>query len=243
MIMIQNKKIIAIIPAYNEGERTAQVVEKFPAGLVDEILVVNDGSEDNTRQAIEATGRTTLLDNPTKQGIGFAIRQGLEYALKNNYDIIVVLAGNSKDNPQEIPKLIKPIVEDNYDYVQGSRYLKGGEYGQMPFQRLVMTKIYSFFVGLLYGQKITDGTNGFRAYKTSILKDKRINLEQDWLKEPLEYYLSIKVLLLKYKVTEVPVTKLYPLGASYKEYTKVKPFSGWLKRLKPLFLLRLGIKK
>lgn len=241
--MIQNKKIIAILPAYNEGRKTAQVVEKFPVKAVDEILVVNDGSDDNTREAIKVTGRATILHNQTRQGIGFAIRQGLEYALKNNYDIIVVMAGNGKDNPEEIPKLVKPIIEEDYDYVQGSRYLKGGEYGKMPLQRFIMTKVYSFFLRLFYGQKITDGTNGFRAYKADILRDKRINLYQEWLREPLEYYLSIKVLLLKYKVIEVPVTKLYPQGVGYKQYTKVKPFSGWLKRLKPLFLLRLGIKK
>jgi len=241
--MRQNKKIITIIPVYNEREKAAQVVKKFPAGLVNKILVVNDGSGDNTRQVVEATGRATILHNKNRQGIGFAIRQGLEYALKNNYDIVVVMAGNGKDNPQEIPKLIKPIIEDDYDYIQGSRYLKGGHYGKMPLQRLIMTKVYSFFIRLLYGQKITDGTNGFRAYKTSILRDKRINLYQDWLREPLEYYLSIKALLLGYRVIEVPVTKLYPQGVGYKEYTKVKPFSGWLKRLMPLFLLRLGIKK
>jgi len=241
--MAQDNKIIVIIPAYNEGEKTAKVVEKFPPDFGGEILVVNDGSNDNTRQAVEATGRAIVLHNEKRQGIGFAIRRGLDYALINNFDIIVVMAGNGKDNPEEIPKLLKPIIEDNFDYVQGSRYLEGGAHGRMPFHRLLFTKIYSFFIRLLYGKKITDGTNGFRAYKASILEDARINLQQEWLKEILEYYLSIKVLLLDYRVCEVPVTKIYPQGAKYNEYTKVKPFSGWLKRLKPLFLLRFGIKK
>lgn len=241
--MLNHKKIITIIPAYNEGDKTAKVVEQFPNGIVDEILVVNDGSEDNTRQAVEAIGRATVLHSEKRQGIGFAIRKGLDYALAKNFDIIVVMAGNGKDNPEEIPKLLKPIIEGNYDYVQGSRYLEGGKYGKMPFHRFIMTKVYSFFVRLLYSKKITDGTNGFRAYKTSILKDKRINLCQNWLKETLEYYLSVKVLLLNYRVTEAPVTKLYPEGVKYKQYTKVKPFSGWFKRLEPLFLLRLGIRK
>lgn len=241
--MIKYKKIIAIIPAYNEGNKTAQVVEKFPENLVDEILVVNDGSKDETRKAVEETRRANILHNEKRQGIGFAIRRGLEYAALKNFDIAVVMAGNGKDNPSEIPKLLEPIIEQNFDYVQGSRYLEGGVHGKMPFHRLLFTKIYSFFVRLLYGKKITDGTNGFRAYKTSILKDSRINLYQDWLRENLEYYLSIKVLLLNYRVCEVAVAKLYPEGAKYKQYTKVKPVSGWIKRLKPLFLLRLGIKK
>lgn len=238
-----NKKIIAILPAYNEKDKTAKVVVKFPDNLVNEILVVSDGSDDNTVEEIKKIGRATVLENQERQGIGFAIRQGWEYALKNNYDIIVVMAGNGKDNPEEIPKLLKPIIEDDYDYVQGSRYLAGGKYGKMPLHRFIFTRSYSFLVRLLYGAVITDGTNGFRAYKASILNDTRINLYQDWLKETMEYYFSLKVLLLNYRVTEVPVTKLYPQGVAYQQYTKVKPFSGWLRRLKPLFLLRLGIKK
>lgn len=240
--MIQGKKIIAILPAYNEGDKTAKVVEKFPFGAVDEILVVNDGSEDETRRLAEATGRTTVLHNEQRQGIGFAIRQGWEYALKNNYDIIVVMAGNGKDNPQEIPRLIKPIIEDGYDYVQGSRYIAGGEYGKMPLHRLLFTRGVSFLVRLLYGKKITDSTNGFRAYKAELLKDPRINLYQEWLRETIEYYFSFKILKLDYKVAEAPVTKLYPQGASYKQYTKIKPFSGWYKRLKTMFFVWAGIK-
>ncbi|MFH1611659.1 MAG: glycosyltransferase family 2 protein [bacterium] len=241
--MSYKTKIIAILPAYNEGDKTANVVAKFSDGVVDEILVVNDGSEDNTCQAIEAVGRATILHNPQRQGIGFAIRSGWEYAIKNNFDIVVVMAGNGKDNPKEIPKLLRPIIENDVDYVQGSRYLQGGEYGKMPIHRFLFTRGYSFLIRLFYGAKITDGSNGFRAYKTNILKDPKINLYQDWLKETMEYYLSMKVLLLNYKVAEAPVTKLYPQGVSYKQYTKIKPFSGWMKRLKPLFLLRLGIKK
>lgn len=237
------KRIVAILPAYNEGEKTANVVKKFPEGVVDEIVVVNDGSEDNTAQAVRETGRATVVQSEERLGMGFAVRRGLEYALKNNFDIVVVMAGNGKDNPEEISRLLQPILENDYDYVQGSRYLKGGQYGKMPLHRLVFTKMYSAAVRLLYGYKITDGTNGFRAYKTALLRDPRVNLYQDWLKEPLEYYLSIKTLLLKKKVTEVPVTKFYPQGVGYKKYTKVKPFSGWLKRLAPLFLMRVGIRK
>jgi len=113
----------------------------------------------------------------------------------------------------------------------------------MPYHRLLFTKLYTWAIRILYGQKVTDGTNGFRAYKLNILDDPGINLNQEWLREPLEYYLSIKVLLLDYKVREVPVTKFYPQKVIYSQYTKVTPFIGWFKRLKPLFLLRLGLKK
>jgi len=241
--MYKNSKIALVIPAFNEKKKTSRILPQVPLDIVDEIVVVNDGSDDETRQAVEETGRATVLHNETRQGIGFAIRRALEYAREKNYDIIVVMAGNGKDDPRQIPRLLNPIVNEDFDYVQGSRYLKGGERGKMPMHRLLFTHMYSFAVRLLYRYELTDGTNGFRAYKASILGDPEINLYQSWLRESLEYYLSLKVLLLKYKVTEVPVTKLYPQEAAYHQYTKVKPFTGWLKRLKPLFLLRLGLKK
>ena len=184
-----------------------------------------------------------IIHNESRQGIGFAIRSGLLHAREKNYDIVVVMAGNGKDAPRQIPRLLDPIVNEDFDYVQGSRYLKGGEPGAMPLHRVLFTRAYSWAVRLLYGHRITDGTNGFRAYKLSILDNPQINLHQEWLREPLEYYLSIKVLLLKYKVTEAPVSKFYPPNTAYNQYTKVKPFTGWVKRLKPLLLLRLRIKK
>lgn len=241
--MYKNYKIAVVIPAYNERNKTAEVVKKIPFDLIDEVVVVNDGSQDDTKKAVEATGRATILHSKTRQGIGFAIRKGLRYAQNKNYQVVVVMAGNGKDNPDEIKKLIEPIINDGVDYVQGSRYLKGGEHGKMPYHRLLFTKLYTWAIRILYGQKVTDGTNGFRAYKLNILDDPGINLNQEWLREPLEYYLSIKVLLLDYKVREVPVTKLYPQKVIYSQYTKVTPFIGWFKRLKPLFLLRLGLKK
>jgi len=240
--MLKNHRIICIIPSFNEQGKTKKVTDNMPLDVVDETLVVNDGSSDNTCQEIQESKKATVLHNEKRMGIGFAIRRGLEYALKNNYDIIVVMAGNGKDNPKEIPRLIEPIVERNYDYVQGSRYLPGGEYGKMPFHRTIVTRVYPLLVRLLYFKKITDGTNGFRAYKASILKDKRINLYQEWLRECLEYYLSIKVIQLKYKITEAPVSKFYPQGVKYNQYSKVKP-ARFIKRLKPLFFLRFGIKK
>lgn len=235
-------KIAALIPVFNEENKINRVVSNVPKELVDEIVVIDDGSTDGTTKRLRE-GNITVLSHCTRLGIGAAIRTGLDYAQKNNFDVIVVMAGNDKDNPAQIDRLLYPIINEGYDYVQGSRYLPGGEYGEMPLHRKLFTRLYSYAVKALTGYNITDGTNGFRAYKAEILEDKRINLSQSWLDEALEYYLSIKVILLNYKIKEVPVTKLYPQTKSYQAYTKVKPFSGWWKRLRPLFYLTLGIKK
>lgn len=236
------QKIIAVIPAFNESGKTVSVVERIPKDIIREILVIDDGSTDETPREVKAAG-ATVISHENRKGIGVAIRTGLEYALKNNYDVVVVMAGNGKDNPAEIAKLIKPLIDNECDFVQGSRYIAGGEKGKMPLHRLLFTQWYSCAVRLATGRRITDATNGFRAYKTGIVSDTRINLYQGWLTEPLEYYLLLKVLKLGFRFKEVPVSKIYPQNAAYGQYTKVRPFVGWWLRLKPLVYLTLGIKK
>ncbi|MDD5085753.1 MAG: glycosyltransferase family 2 protein [Candidatus Omnitrophica bacterium] len=238
----KSPRIIAVIPAFNESGKTAAVVRQMPKDIVQETLVVDDGSTDETPREVKAAG-ATVFSHESRKGIGIAIRTGLEYALKNNYDIAVVMAGNGKDKPAEIGKLVKPIIGNECDFVQGSRYITGGEKGKMPLHRLLFTQWYSCAVRLATGRRVTDATNGFRAYKTQVVSDPRINLYQDWLTEPLEYYLLLKVLKLGYRVKEVPVSKIYPQNTSYRQYTKVRPFVGWWLRLKPLFYLTFGIKK
>jgi dolichol-phosphate mannosyltransferase len=237
----KSEKVVVIIPAFNEQGKTVKVVEAIPRDVVDEVVVINDGSTDLTPQEVARAG-ARVLHHEKRMGIGAAIRTGIKFAIENHFTVIVVMAGNGKDDPKQIPLLIDPIINANYDYIQGSRYLKGGYYGKMPLHRLLFTKIYSFSVRIFTGFNLTDGTNGFRAYRTAIFRDKRINLWQNWLDESLEYYLSIKVIQLGLHIKEVPVTKTYPPNLPYSQYTKVKPFIGWWQRLKPLFYLSFKLK-
>jgi len=154
------------------------------------------------------------------------------------------MAGNDKDNPQEIPQLLEPIMKEGYDLIQGSRYLgKVGSGGQMPFYRKLATRLHPFVFSVFTGRHVTDTTNGFRAIRLSIFSDTRINLKQEWLDTyELEPYILWKVITLGYKFKEAFVTKIYPpkkLGG----YTKMIPILSWWSILKPLFYLRLGIKK
>ena len=232
--------VLAVLPAFNEGKKLLDTVLKFPKGVVSEVLVVDDGSTDATVTEARKYG-VTVISHGRRRGVGAAIRTGIDYALKKNYDIIVVMAGNGKDDPVEIPRLVQPITEEGYDYVQGSRYLKGGKWGNMPFYRILATRLYPLVWRFVTRFPATDVTNGFRAYRLALFKDKRINIWQDWLDTyELEYYLHYKVLILGYKVKEVPVSKVYP---SRKRYTKISPIVGWWKILKPLFCLVLGIKR
>jgi len=240
--LFDGHKVSCIAPCYNELHKIDKVVSRIQAtAIIDEILVIDDGSTDGSPQVAQNLGATVLPPGKTL-GVGVAIRKGIEYSLEHNFDIIVVIAGNNKDEPREIERLLTPLTRGNYDFVQGSRFMKGGYFGKMPLYRIMATKIHPLIFSIISGKWVTESTNGFRAFRTSLFKDNRINLWQDWLsKYELEPYLYYKTIRLGYKTTEVPVTKIYPpkkLG-----YTKMRPITGWWSILRPLFLLGTGLRK
>jgi len=239
--MYKRKKIIALVPAYNEEAKIGNVVERMPRDVVDCVLVINDGSTDGTAQVAEKKG-ALVLHSPVHRGIGAALRMGIEHALGNRYDIIVFVAGNNKDEPKQIVDLVRPIVDENFDIVMGSRYLPGGHAGNMPAYRHLATMLHPLIFSIFAGKRLTESTNGFRAFKAQMVLDKRINISQKWLDEyELEPYLLFKAIKLGYSHTEVPVIKKYP--AKELGYTKMKPLIGWWSILRPILLLGLGIKE
>ncbi len=234
-------KIMAIGPVFNEGEKAVKTIERFPAGLVDEIVVVDDCSTDESPAIIKKSG-ATVLQTSRRSGPGTAIRLGLDYGLSKGADAFVVFAMNGKDNPEEIPRVLEPVLTGKADFVQGSRYLPGGQHTDMPFHRIWGIWLFSFLFSVFLRKKIFDATNGFRAFRAEILKDERINLEQDWLNGyPLETYLFVQAIRCGYRVQEVPVTKTYP--KSKKNYSKMRPFLDWWNYFKPVPYVCLGIRK
>jgi dolichol-phosphate mannosyltransferase len=239
---------IAIIPVYGETDTVGRVLERFEPGYVDEICVVADNPGPVTLASIEEAGKQVqvpivTLQNPTRKGIGFAIRQGYKHALENRFDLLVIMAGNGKDDPREIPRLTTPIIEEGYDYVQGSRFLPGGRRENNPFLRGVFTRIFPYIWSIMTGVHCTEVTNGFRAYKSSIIEDPRIKVGQSWLDNyELEYYLHYKVLTLGYKFAERPVSKDYS-ALKDRKYSHISPSKDWWRIVGPLFLLRTGVKK
>jgi dolichol-phosphate mannosyltransferase len=234
-------KVIAIGPMYNEGDKALHVVKRFPPGLVDEIVIVDDASTDGGGSRLASEG-ITILSTQRRSGPGTAIRAGINYGLTKGCDAIVIFATNGKDNPEEIGNLLKPLRDGRADFVQGSRYVPGGSWANMPFHRIWGIRVFSFLLSLFVRKWILDGTSGFRAIRSIVLKDKRINLWQDWLDGyPLETYLFVQAIRLKYRVEEIPVTKTYPV--TKKNYTKMKPLRDWWNYFKPIPYVTLGLKK
>jgi len=237
----QNKILIAPI-AFNEGsklEKTLHRLLQFPHG--DKILI-NDGSTDGTKEIGEKLDVPTI-SHKQRQGVGAGIRTVIQYALKHDYEILVIMAGNDKDRPNEIPRLIDPILMNQADIVQGSRYLPGGQYRDIPFYRIFATKfLHPLLFRIFSGKQLTDTTNGFRAIRLSIFRNPKINLNQAWLDSyGLEPYILFQASKLGYTLTEVPVCKIYP--KNQKSYTKMIPILDWWRIVRPLIYLGLKFRK
>jgi dolichol-phosphate mannosyltransferase len=234
-------RVLAATFAFNEGEKIKRTLARHPADRGYDLLVVDDGSTDGALDTV-APG-VIVLRNAINQGIGASMKQVFEYVLVRGYDVVVIQAGNDKDDPLEIPALLAPLADNTADFVQGSRYLRGGGFGNMPRYRVFGTRVVHPIVFSMAARKrVTDSTNGFRAMRTSILRDPRVDWRQAWLdRYELEPYVMMKAIRLGYRHVEVPVTKIYPrheLG-----YTKMRPFVDWWSILRPVIYLGLGVKK
>lgn len=235
-------RVLCVAPAWNEGERIARVVQAVPHEFVETTVVVDDGSNDDTAAHAERAG-ATVIRSAANRGVGAAIRSGIDYAIERQYDIVVIVSGGGKTPPEQIPRLLDPIIKGNAELAQGSRYLDGGEYRRMPLRRKLGTRAYTFLFSLFCGRRVTDASSGFRALKTSLFDDKRIDLWQDWLdRYELEPYLLFKALRLGHKVVEVPVTIEYPKTDGI-AYTKMRAITDWWKIFRPIVFLSLRLKK
>lgn len=244
----KSMKKLVVIPVYNDTSNLIKVLPKFGEKVVDEICIVLDCSTDCDLDEIKkATANIQLplhvIVNKERKGVGSAIRKGIEYAICEKYDTLVVMAGNNKDDPKEIPGLLEPILEDDCDYVQGSRFLPGGKEVRTPILRKIFVRVFPLIWSLMTKVRCTDVTNGFRAYKLEIFNDKQIDIWQRWLEGyQLEYYIHYKMLTLGYKTKEVPVSKVYSHN-NKDGYTKISPLRDWWQIVGPLIYLKLGVRK
>ncbi|MBZ5554126.1 MAG: glycosyltransferase family 2 protein [Acidobacteriia bacterium] len=239
----QTMRVLCVAPAWNEGERITRVVSAIPRDVAEAVVVVDDGSSDDTAERARAAG-ATVLRHDQNRGVGAAIRSGIDFALKEGYDIVVIVSGGGKTPPQQIPRLLAPLLKGEAELVQGSRYTAGGDFVRMPLKRRIGTRAYTGLFSLLLGHRITDASSGFRAMRLSLFEDRRIDLWQDWLdRYELEPYLLFKAVRLRHKVIEVPVTIEYPQKGDRLAYTKMRAIVDWWRIFRPALYLALGVKR
>ncbi len=238
---MSKSEVLVSLFSYNEGDKLKKLVKDFPEKREYDILFVDDGSTDGSYEYLK-TKDYYLIRHEQNQGIGCGIREAIDYGRKNDYKIIVIMAANGKMLPHHIERMVAPIIEQDYDYVQGSRNLSGGESPNLPLFRKVMINLFTKIVNLFTGYKGTDITCGYRAYKLSPFDDRRFNLDQEWLNRyEMEYYIHYNFIKGGYRMTEVPITMAYP--GEKKNYSKIKPFIGWWSMIRPWLFLIFKIKK
>ena len=241
MVDIVNQRILVTVLTYNEGEKLKKLIEKFPNDREYQLLFLDDGSTDNSEIFLKEAG-FEVIRHSENLGVGAGIRTAVGYAKNNEFDLIVIMAANGKMQPEEIPRLVQPLLENEADYVQGSRNLEGGSSPNLPLFRKITIRLFTIIVNVFLGFKGTDVTCGFRAYRLSILDDPEIDINQDWLgRYEMEYYLHYKVIKKDYRVIEVPVSMIYPKES--RGYSKIKPFVGWWSMVRPWIFLMLVINK
>ena len=200
--------IKVIIPALNEENAISKVIKEIPE-FVDEIIVIDNGSDDNTSVVAKQFGATVLYEN--KKGYGYACLKGLNYIqnLKACTDVIVFLDGDYSDYPNQMPKLISPIINDNFDFVLGSRIQILSEKGAMNSHQIFGNWLATKLMSLLFKSKFTD-LGPFRAIKYDVLQ--KLNMcdkTYGWTVE-----MQLKILKHKYKYLEVPVKYRNRIGVS-----------------------------
>jgi dolichol-phosphate mannosyltransferase len=232
-------RVAAILPLFNEGPAAADLVRRMPPSVA-MTFVVDDGSTDGGPDLAERAGGTVIRLGRNR-GIGAAIRTGLDAAREAGCDAVVVMAASGKDRPEEIPVLLAKL-DQGFDYVQGSRFAAGGVSVNLPLARGILIHGFTLMFRILTGFNGTDVTNGFRAYRLSLLDDKRLDIHQEWLdRYELEYYIHWQAITLGYRVVEVPVSKTYP--ARKKGYSKIRPVVDWWHMVRPALLLALHLRR
>ncbi|HIH61096.1 MAG TPA: glycosyltransferase family 2 protein [Methanobacteriales archaeon] len=183
-------RIAALIPAYNE-ELTIGTIILLCREYVDEVIVVDDGSTDRTAKVAEAAG-ARVIRHEKNRGKGAALKTGFK---ATDADVIVTLDGDGQHNPNEIPKLVRPIIDGMADIVNGSRYLSGSD-KNTPFYRRVGQKILDKATNILTRLDITDTQSGFRAFSKDTIpyfnfKEDGFAIESEMLSDAAESNLRI----------------------------------------------------
>ncbi|MCX2745115.1 glycosyltransferase family 2 protein [Mangrovivirga sp. M17] len=206
--MERKPDIRIIIPAFNEENAVGKVVKEIPMDLVKEVIVVNNGSVDQTSKEASKAG-ATVLDQPQK-GYGRACLKGIDYLKTcDNTDIVVFLDADYSDYPEETYKLIEPITKEGYDMVIGSRALGNREKGSMTPQQIFGNWLATRMIRWFYDEHFTD-LGPFRAIKYQKLLE--LNMQDQTYGWTVE--MQVKAARKKLKSTEVPVKYRQRIGVS-----------------------------
>lgn len=245
--MYKNKVIGVVVPAYNEESLIPEVLKNIPE-YVDKIIVVDDNSKDKTkktvRQFMEESQRIILIEHNENKGVGASIVTGYKKCLGLNIDIVAVMAGDNQMDPEELPKLLNPLVEDQADFAKGNRLVTGEAWQIIPRSRYLGNASLSLLTKIASGYwQIADFQSGY----TAITSDALRILELDRLYPGYGYPNHFLVMsnIFNLRVKDVPVRPIYNIGEKsgiklYKAIPKISwlLFKSFFWRLKEKYIIR-----
>ncbi|MFQ5570284.1 MAG: glycosyltransferase family 2 protein [Rhodothermales bacterium] len=200
-------RVLVIIPAFNEARAIEHVVGDIPPDLIEEVVVVNNASTDETEENARRAGATVLRED--QRGYGWACLRGIAYAHTRNPDVIVFLDGDYSDHPDEMAALVDPIRRGEADFVIGSRMIGEREPGAMLPQALLGNRLACFLMRLFWGARYTD-LGPFRAIRFEALR--LLDMQDKTFGWTIE--MQIKAAVAGLRATEVPVSYRKRVGVS-----------------------------
>ena len=240
----KTKDYCILIPIINEKGRIEKELERafnYNVHQYADIVICDGGSTDGCTEKEELLkyNVNTLLVKNDKGKQGAQLRMGFDWALKRDYKGFITIDGNNKDSIEDVPNFIQKL-EEGYDFVQGSRFVKGGKAINTPLFRLISVKlIHAPIISLTAHKKYTDTTNAYRAYSKKYICDNNVSVFRDIFETyELLAYLSVRADQLGMKTCEIPVTREYP--ENEETPTKIKGFKGNYNLFKILILNLFG---
>lgn len=188
-------KIGIVMPAYNEQLNIGKTLSLIPENISEtlDIIVVDDGSTDDTFE-IASKFDSIIIRHPINRGNGAAIQTGLDFCKDENYDIVIILDADGQHEPKYIKDFIKPIVEDNYDYVIGNRFQY---FYEMSFIKKISSRVMSLVLSFFLDQKISDPTMGYRSLSSRVVKhlqcESNYSITLEMLFKIVPYFYSIEI--------------------------------------------------
>ena len=245
--MLDDKRICILIPAYNEENQIGNVIENIPS-FIDAIVVINDASTDQTAQIVSKYQKKmptlTLLSHDENQGCGGALATGYTWACQNEFDLAIRMDGDGQMNPDELPKLLTPLLSDQADYVKGNRFFSGKAYEIMPKIRFFRTAFLSLITKIVSGYwHLSDFQSGFCGINKRALDQIDWEIMYKGYGQPNDLLILLNV--HNFRVMDVPIEPIYNIGevSGIKIY-KVIFSLGWLLfkrffwRLKEKYIIR-----
>ena len=223
-------KTLCVIPVFNEDNRLINLIDQIKSYEYKNYnltyIFVNNGSTDQSLNIIKRSN-IKYLNLKSNKGVGYALMIGYLYAKKYNFKYLIHLAGNGKMKPSQIELFMQHLLIKNYNFVSGSRFLDGSSKKNNPIIRVILIKIFSFFLKIFFNKNISDPSCGFRAFEISIFSNfkKEYFEKKELFTYGYEYYSLGKVINSKdINFIEIPVSMDYPITG---KYSKIRPIIDW----------------